>query len=500
MLFAIVNVSLCAQNNDKFSIKNYHQTFELANDSIKNQLLKECLRQAYINEEWSLFHKCRFDHMTLCERLGDTLAQAKTLEYSGAYFQKQLEMDSAYYYYTKSSFLYDALKDSISLGRVLVNTAILQKNIRDYVGSESTSFRALTYLTNYENKKVISSIYNNLGIVYNNLKDKDNALRYHKDALLMRKSITKKPFLYLQSLNNIGKVYKDYAQYQDASEYFIRILNEDSLLSKSPKFKATVMDNHGHNLFKIGDVALGLDFMKQALKIREEKSDEDGIVINSIHLAEYYVSQSDTSKAIDYLLRAERLSRRIKNYRDYLVSLNFLGNLYNGDKSKAYFAKYKSISDSLDIVDRNNRDQFARIRFDLDRKEKTLAKAKYNLKLRNKIILGFTLIIASTIGFLFYKKIQRDKLKRDFANGLKKYLINKYELTLQNIEFWELWIQGFDQQKMSEKLFISVDAVKSRRKSLREKIDRVKKIDGNFTQAKAIYIYNKEKESFKEVS
>ena len=83
--------------------------------------------------------------------------------------------------------------------------------------------------------------------------------------------------------------------------------------------------------------------------------------------------------------------------------------------------------------------------------------------------------------------------------GFRIYLVGKYSLTTQNFEFWDLWIRGYNQEMMSKKLHLSINAVKSRRKSLKDKINRTSKIDGDFGQAKAVILCNKELELYKKV-
>ena len=481
------------QNSIQLTKENYHQILKSSNESIKNQLLKDCIKRTYRAKDWELFHKCRLTHIAFTKKIEDSSALAKTLEYSGSYFRNNHKLDSAYYYYTKSFVIFDALKDSVGAGRVLLNNAIIQKNVSDYIGGEATTFKALGYLQSGDNLRRISSAHNNLGIIYNNLKDIDNSLKYHSKAFELRKQIKGKPLYHLHSLNNIGKALKDNGKYDNAIINFQKVLNYDSLLIKYPKFWATVTDNLGHTYFKNDKTEQGLELMTKALRVREVEKDSDGIIINAIHLAEFHAQVGDTATAINFARRAEQLSESIKNYRDYLASHELMANLYRTDQAKEHFAKYVSIRDSLDLANRRYKDQFARYKFELDEKEAELIINKENLKRNKYAVLFLSLLgLAIIIVFLKYRWNQR-KLQKTFNNGFRNHLIKKYKLTSQNIEFWELWITGIDQKTMADKLFISIDAVKSRRKSLRKKIDE---IEGDFTQAKAICIFRDEKEGF----
>ena len=66
--------------------------------------------------------------------------------------------------------------------------------------------------------------------------------------------------------------------------------------------------------------------LMEALALREHQNNTNGIIINYLHLAEYYSSMGKMEVAIGYSEQAGELSQKIQNYRDYLESLEFLGN------------------------------------------------------------------------------------------------------------------------------------------------------------------------------
>ena len=65
----------------------------------------------------------------------------------------------------------------------LQNMAIIQTELKDYTGSEITTFKALTVLKPLKKYEPIYKCYNNLGIIFNELEEYDQALFYHNKAL-----------------------------------------------------------------------------------------------------------------------------------------------------------------------------------------------------------------------------------------------------------------------------------------------------------------------------
>tara|TARA_R110002072_G_scaffold260722_15_gene419354 strand:- start:3170 stop:4771 length:1602 start_codon:yes stop_codon:yes gene_type:complete len=480
-----------------------------SDDILKNEALSEYVKYYYRTKDWEQFHKYRKEQLKLALKIKDSASYAKVLEFSGAYFMNQNIPDSAYYFYNKSFQIYDFLCDSLSAGKALLNNAIIQKNVSDYVGSEATSFKALHYLLSTKNERRISSVYNNLGIVYNQLGDFDNAVKYHQLALGLRKNISDSQIYALHSLNNIGKVYADKKDYDRAIEYYEQIFNSTSLLQINRIFYAVVLDNYTYAGFKNGKLTNIEDSFKEALSIREEAEETNGIIINCIHLAEYYKQKGNYPLALEYAKRAEKLSDSIRNYRDFLASLELMSSIYETNEAKTIFTKYIRIRDSLDRQTRNFKDQFARIRFETEEKENLIQNQQKNIlnqegeiKKRQTIIASFIvitlLVIILIIGIIIHRKRKQKQLEQELMKGFEPYLKGKYNLSNHNIEFWKLWITGIDQKSLSKKLFITVNSVKSRRKSLREKIEKVIPIEGKFDKPKAILLYNKELDFYKE--
>lgn len=490
--------------NEKISIVDsiYYFSVHTENDILKSEALKQYIKLYYHKKDWDLFNKYRREHLRLTNQLNDSIAQAKTLEYSGYYYKIHHQIDSAYYFYYKGYKIYSKLQDSLRAGKVLINLAILQKNTHDYVGSEATSFQALNYLESSDNKIRISSLYNNLGIIYEQLNDKDNAIKYHTKALVLRKQIKGNTREQLHSYNNLGVVYMRNSNYDKAIKYFKKALVYDSILQNDRLLKSYIIDNYTYSLFKKGETYNILNSLLETLSIRDEENDLDGIVINCIHLAEYYNEVGDKKTALVYAKRAEEISETIQNYHDYLKSIEVLSSLQDSKEAKdTHFKKYIVIRDSLDKVARYYKEHFARIRFETDEKEQIIRKQEGEIEEKQNTILfvsGVTiLIIISIVFFYSYKRRTQQKLRKELMNGFKPYLINKYSLTPENFDFWEILSEGLSQDQISEKLHISIDAIKSRRRSLKSKINKVEKIDGNFDKTKAVILYNQELELYK---
>lgn len=519
--FSLIYFSSCFKNEKKknsasnlearFSKKiktitdanNFYQYSKgLKNDSIYSNALLKLTRFAFSKKEWVLFHQYRLEYINTERYHSYSKNYAKILHYSG-YFFNERNQDSTYYYYYKACKYYTKVKDSSGIGQMLLNIAILQKELAIYDLSEDNSYRSIPYLEAKKKNREIASINNNLGLIYFHRKEYTKSIRRHRRAYDIRKNIVKKKELEIQSLNNIGLNYKAQEKYKEAQKFFLDGLKYDSILEKKPSTHANLLDNYAHTLFLNQEKRKqAIELLLNAYSIREENNDYEGLITSTIHLAEYYNSIKNKEKAIYYAELAEEHSKTAKNYTDYIKNLDFLSSLYDNENKQEIENKYLRIEDSIKKANDFYREEFWKIKNDIDGKQNLIftqgREIEYGKTIILILIITTTSLILISFGINLSRKWKKEKLQKAFSEGFQNYLIQKYNLTKENIDFWEAWVTGLNQKELSEKLFISEDAIKSRRKSLKNRIAKIQKIEGKFTQVMGTNIYNQEKELYNE--
>ena len=117
----------------------------------------------------------------------DSTLLAKHLHFKALEQKISLNIDSAFFYYHQSKNISKNLKDSLAVGRRLLSLAYLQREARDYLGGEVSAIEALQYLEPIKSNKYLERIYNNLGILSEELNQKKEALFYYNKALKYNK-------------------------------------------------------------------------------------------------------------------------------------------------------------------------------------------------------------------------------------------------------------------------------------------------------------------------
>jgi two-component system NarL family sensor kinase len=321
---------------------------------------------------------------------------------------------------------YEKVGKKYQTAKMLYAMSVIQKDAKDYTGSEISVIKAISILKKLEEPLYLFYSYNLLGVVFNELEEYDESIISHTKALDITAKITENKELTQLSLNNLGWVYQKKGDYLKSIEYFNTLLNDQSLINNKRRY-ARVLDNRAYSKFLLGDTADIFNDYRFALKIRDSLNLVSGIIISKTHLAEYFTYIKDTTTAIKFLQEASTLATSVNNNRDKLSTLKMLSDL-DTKNSKIYLDAYIVLNDSLQIKERKLRNKFTRIRFETDE----LIEETEILSKRNQIISVVAGTLLLLLGMVVIIVRQRSK---------NKELVYEKEQQRHNNEFYELQLQ-----------------------------------------------------------
>ncbi len=190
-----------------------------------------------------------------------------------------------------------------------------------------STIEAISILEPLKSNDFLASLYNNLGIIYNELGDYDEAINYHKKALEIKKKFKNRNLeSENNSINNIAVVYKDAKQYDMALKNFDQILENKNLKQDNPSLFALVLDNYAHTKFLLNEKEDVLNLYHEALKICDSVNDDYRAIQLSIHLSEYYNSINQQDSVKYYAYAAKNYAAKYHN-DDYLKTLLHLSKI-----------------------------------------------------------------------------------------------------------------------------------------------------------------------------
>ncbi|RED24729.1 tetratricopeptide repeat protein [Flavobacterium cutihirudinis] len=402
----------------------------------------------------------------------DSLNLAKAYTYLGDYYSSQTISDSAFLVYFKAEKVYLRINDDINLAKTYLSKANLQFNESDLFESELTVFKALKILKQKENvSNLLYQCYNLLGILYNEREDYAKALEYHNKALkiLKDKSIAAELQLTATSLNNIGFVYLSMKDYAKAKTSFQKGLEQENLFKESTTLYAMLLDNLAYSKFKLNEFE---DLPKQffdALQIRDSLKQTSGIILNKIHLSEYYAVQKDTFRAIQFSRQALILSRSSNKLRNTLEALKQIA-VVDPRNASLYSEQYIRINERLQKAERNMGEKFSRIEYETNE----IKDQNSNLQEKNKTLV-YVFSICTLLGLFFYVYKTQQAKNRELLFKQQQQIANEdiYNLMIsQQNEIERTRIK--EKQKVAQELH---DGVLGRMFGVRISLDSLDKID-----------------------
>lgn len=402
-------------------------TRELDRDTVRQNKLIE-IRKLYLKyKELEAFKDINTEIRELALQLNDSMQLANSYFDLGYYYFRKEQVDSAYNNYYQAERLYSRIDSTLDSGKALLSMAIIQKNVKDYVGSESSSIRAIRNFTPFDDLRYLASANSNLGIISKDLGKFEEAIEYHQKALEFRKKLKKNKILQVSSLNNIGIVYSNTSRYTEAIDYFNQGLAFDSLFQKRPFTYARVLDNLAYAKYLSGERDGFPELLLQPLRLRDSLGDNLGAVTSNLHLANYYRSEDSAAAAREHAKQALKLSERLQYQSGKLESLLLLSEISPVNEALDYTKSYIQIQDSLQVTERAYRDQFARIRFETDQIETENTKVtrqNKQLSIGLLILLAFFLLV-----YIFIqRKLNSNELK--FRESQQKANEEIYNLML----------------------------------------------------------------------
>lgn len=341
----------------------------------------------------------------------------------GYYYLNKNISDSAFYYFNHSKEEFLIQKDSSHIGVNLINMAILQANEGDYFGSEETAVEALKYLKSPEYNSFISSVYNCLAISKTEQKDYAQAIDYYTKSL--NYTVNKLDILSIK--NNQAVIYLKNKEYNSAIKQLTKLLETEPELYNHPIILAKIEDNLAYAKWLNNPKYNAEPELIKTLKIREKENDLQGQIANHSHLSRYF-AKTNPLKAVYHAKLMYKIAKKVGTPDDQLEALQKLTLLENPSEAKKHFVSYFHLNDSIQTKRSKAKNQFALIRYEVEKnKEENLQlkalNAQKNYQILKQRVLVFSItgvtIIILIILITWYKR-RKEKFKQEKLEEVHK--------------------------------------------------------------------------------
>lgn len=345
--------------------------------------------------------------------------EAKSYYKIAHFFRKLNQKDSAFYYYNKAKNKYIQTKDSINVGKSLLNIAIIESDFGVYSSSDSTAVQTLKYL-NGKKVNLIASTYNCLAINSKKQFLYEDAISYNTIAI---NTSNRKSSINIYK-NNLSNIYKEQKQYSK-SILILEDLLRDSLTNKRNKLR--ILDNLAYIKWLKNN---NEDVLKELIlveSIRKKEKDNYGLIASYSHLSDYF-NQKDKAKSLFYAQKMYSKAKSENAINGLLEAIDKIIELENSKKAFYYLKESIRVRDSMQVINTKRQYKFAKIKYDYEDEEKQKLKFR-NLAIENQLIAEqennqkkniFIFAILTTIGFVFYIYRRKQQHKKQIIQETYK--------------------------------------------------------------------------------
>ncbi|AYN05994.1 sensor histidine kinase [Flavobacterium sp. 140616W15] len=466
------DVNLPFKDKQDYNKKAFTIIINQKDDSLNKVNLFKVANRYYNMSDWPSYEEVSKLILERSKNSYDSIHMAKAYTYLGDYYSLRAVPDSAFMNYFKAEKVYLRTDDKYNLAKTFLSKANLQFSVGDLFESEITVFKALRILKQQKNvSNLLYDSYNLLGVIYNEQEEFNKALEFHNKALgtLGDKSIASDLQLKATSLNNIGFVYLSTYNYKQAKESFRKGLEQKNLFKEKTTLYAMLLDNFAYSRFKLKESEGLPEQFYKALKIRDSLNLTSGIILNKMHLSEYYSYKKDTLKAIHYSEEALGLSRKSNRLRNILEALKQIA-VVDPKKASAYSKEYIQINEKLQKEERKMGEKFSRIEYETNE----IKDENTSLNIQNRTLM-YVFSICGLLGVFFYAYLTQKSKNRELLFKQQQQVANEdiYNLMISQQNAIET-IRIKEKKKVAQDLH---DGILGRMFGVRISLDSLDKID-----------------------
>ncbi len=435
--------------------KAYQFAINSPTDSLKSLHFSNLSYNQQFISDSSLYRQINKEAILANQKIKDTAAIG-AIYWDLAYFlENRIAYDSAFYYYSEALNIFKQINYIDNVGYMYLNMAGIQMKIKDYIGSEANTVKAIEYYKTLENNnQQLYRSYNLLGIILTDLKDYEKSLAYYKEALFYLEKIPNSHIDEASVINNIGVSYRNNKQYDKAIENFEIVLSTNNALAKRPSLYALALSNLATSKLYKKDTTNVRNLFDQAIEIKKRENDLGSIATSYYNYAELEAFAEDTTAAIHKAKVAEKLAIEGKANERLLKTWQYLAIL---DKNNAsdYFKNFTKLNDSLLTEERKQQNRFARIRFETDEfiaENIELESEKQVLSKQKQIWIGIAtgfFLLGLSVYIIINQRAKNQKLRFDQQQQANNQeIFNLMLMQKQKVDE----VKRLEQKRISEEL------------------------------------------------
>ena len=403
-------------NNQAFKI-----SIQQKNDSINRSYLLQIAKNYYHLNNWQQLKKTTKILYRRSNSKNDLYNRGESSRWLGVYYEGINVYDSAFYYYLKAQKDFRCLKNQTALCLIYQDIAQVQYYINDYLSYEQSLINALRIAKKNSLNHEQYRIYVNLGISCEEQHNYTEAFEYFNKALHIVQKIDFHNHEIAFCLNNIGTCWYEIGKPNKAILLYKEALKDLALSREAPLIYCRLIDNLSNSNLQLKRLSgIEAQLMSTSL-IRDSLKIDEGKVDNCLFLSNYFELINQNPKSIQYALQSLNLSKKFHSPAGMLFSLKQLAKVEPKNALK-YSTEYIKISDSMQQLERETRNKFAKIAYETEE----ITSEKEAAIHQKYIFLGLAILVF-LIGVLLFIVI-RQRIKQNKMVFMQEQQKNNEEI------------------------------------------------------------------------
>lgn len=342
------------------------------NDSLKFEANIEIALMYFRKRKLDSLKKYSFLAKQNTESLDDLNSTQKAHFYIATYYKYKEILDSSYYHYNTSKNILLNLGNTYEAARRMTNISTIQMRENDLLGAEITIINALKYIEESDFNGRKATLYNNLGLIYKRRKEYKNALKYYEigfDLFRNDDDNVNIDEIKLNYYRNTAGLYLAKGEYKKANDLLKKGLNYGNVKELFPYNYVSLLQCLTFNNFQLNIENNLLSNYNEVLEISKKENFIKVMASTNNLLAFYFIYKGENKKAIFHAKEGLKYSKQSGNTARRLEALKILSDLTKGEAPKKYLQEYIQLNDSLYSRERLMKNQFAKIRYETEKKE-----------------------------------------------------------------------------------------------------------------------------------
>jgi two-component sensor histidine kinase/Tfp pilus assembly protein PilF len=328
------------------------------------------------------------------------------------------------------------------LGEIYFNAGVCERKLGRFETANTYLFKSADVFLKLKDSISLSDTYNSIGVCFSSLGDNNKALAYHRQSLALRTALNNK-VLIAQSANNIGFSFFQNGQPDSAIFYLTKCLSL-RVGQKDSGILVLTLQNLGASWKMKGEHKKALNYIQRSVLIASSRNMQEELARGSLDLAELYLADSNTVKAVNALKNAEEVAQLTK-LPDLLLNVYRVKEAiyeYKHDYQQALFYSNKKnfLKDSLFTISKNKAISEIDIKYNTKQKEASIAVLHLKNSLQNKIvnqqkfsiiILGVSIVLLMLLLFITFNSFKIKHRANLRIQNLMKELHHRVKNNLQ---------------------------------------------------------------------